>query len=116
MKCAFALASAVALAGPSLPEQTYGPNTLHYGGWPPAEYQRDFAAITVFAADISPYCGRAPEGIVRVGCMWRRADGVPMIALLHPAYFPNETFARFVAHEGAHALGWPATHPVELIP
>lgn len=106
MKSALAIAATLLVAEPT------GPGTEHFSGWPPDRYNAEFAAVSLFVADTEPYCGKPPKGFIRYGCAWTREDGVPVIVVLHPGYFPDETFARIVAHEGAHTLGWPKDHPL----
>ena len=113
MKPLLALLAAPLLAGPSVP--THNPVTEYgpvYSGWPPERFHGEFAAITLFVADPAEYCGPAPEGLVKLGCQWTRADGTPIIVVLHPAYFPDEDFARIVSHEGGHVRGWGANHEI----
>lgn len=118
MKAPLVCAAAALLAAPSSAANepsvvATGPGTEIYSGWPPDRYKAEFAAVVLFVKDTDPYCGPPPPaGFVRYGCSYTRADGTPIIVVLSPWYFQGDEYARILAHEGAHTLGWPGNHPL----
>ena len=80
--------------------------------WPPPRYTTDTALRVIFAtslAEIAEICGPAPEGKIKGGCAGHDAFGT-IIVVPHPALVDPSDFRLIVAHELAHANGWPETH------
>jgi hypothetical protein len=106
--------AALLTAAPSTPIET-GPGTRYFDGMPPARYDGTGAAIVVMVNDVATYCGEAPQGLTIIACTRRTEGGAPIIFMPNPseAAAQGDFYARILAHELAHAQGWPGTHPTE---
>jgi hypothetical protein len=90
----------------------FGAGTANWDGPPPLRFQGDASAVVSFQSDVSGDCGKAPRGLVILACEFSPAKGVPVIVLPNPNQFPNDPYARIVAHELAHRSGWAGNHPL----
>jgi hypothetical protein len=80
--------------------------------WPPAHYTASTAVRVIFVTsqdELDNMCGKAPAGKTKGGCTGHDAFGDVIVAP-HPALTDAAIFRLVVAHELAHANGWPATH------
>lgn len=101
------LARAVALAvNPPMP-----PNSTPYSSaTPPARYQGDNAAVTLFVSDVAPFCGQSDPGYRIIACSGDK-NGTPIIILPNPRPLADvEVYARIACHELGHRNGWPRLH------
>jgi hypothetical protein len=95
---------------------TLAPNsTLHNSGLPPVRFQQESIALTAFVhpAKIDQFCGKAPKGMVTLGCAYKpKKKGEPHLVILPDPCILGETesYAKLVCHELGHVNGWPRTH------
>lgn len=87
--------------------------SVHDAGLPPPKYMGQAAGLTIFANDVTDYCGPAPEGMVKLGCFLTFKDSSQVMVVPNPCAkaFEGELFARIACHEKAHGLGWSGMHP-----
>ena len=111
MKCLFALASAVALAGPSLPDPPRWSDAT-----PPARWQRVGLVPVIFVHpdDIPAAClpvGEPPTGMHVIACTRRievKGQILAVVVMPNPCAFAHvDPYAQVQCHENAHYLaGW----------
>jgi hypothetical protein len=86
-------------------EAAYYPKTLIFDGMPP-ERMRGPAVVTVSTGTVAE-CGTPPSGGIFEACV--RGDNI--IHTDNPCDHPDQSYARLLCHEIAHAAhGWPAEH------
>jgi hypothetical protein len=101
----------VGAAEPALPPNAPPGSTYVSSSWPPPAYQGDTVAVVIFATDVEALCGHATPPNHIIACTTFK-NGTPIIVLPNANLAPKDDFyARIVAHEAGHALGWKAWHP-----
>jgi hypothetical protein len=81
---------------------------------PPDRFQRDSAALTIYASQevIAHYCGPlGTPGAPAVACSGKTNEGVPILFAPNPCLLAEgDLYAAILCHELGHLNGWPKEH------